>query len=124
MTPNHLELFKGIASIMGAGGLWLFQQMAQALTPIDSTLMQWVEKFGLPVAMCFALGIGLVKVFAALRAESAARIADKEAAIQQYRADSAAAEASRTRLLDATAEQTREFKSLREELARERRSKP
>ena len=74
--------------------------------------------------MCIALGWGLVKIFAALRAETAARIADKEAALQQYRIDSAAAEQSRGKLLDATAEQTREFKSLREELARERRAKP
>lgn len=123
MTPNHLELARGVGSLFLAGGLWAGQQLAQVVAPIDPT--GWgtsIEKFGLPIAMCIALAVGLVKIFGALRAESAARIADKEASIQQYRADSAAAENSRTKLLEATAEQTREFRSLREELARARRN--
>lgn len=88
---------------------------------IASTIEQvpaWIREFGLPLVMLAGAVAAVVYLYKEIKAERAARIADRDRFIEIIRADADKGEASRASLLNATHEQTNEFRRLREHLER------
>ena len=116
---HHILLVKSAIAFAAAGGLYVADVFTSAPT--------WVSEFGLPIAMLMLAIVGMVAAVKALMEERKSRIADRDAFIAQLIHDrdaqttrqveeaKRATEAHLT-LIHATQEQTREFKSLCEEL--------
>jgi hypothetical protein len=107
-----LEVAKGLIAIVGSGGLFLLDTIAQ----VTSGLPEWVNSFGLPVAMLFASIYGIVKLFQSLLAERNARIVDRDATIAMLREEAKAARLLHEELIKATKDQTFAFVALTEEI--------
>jgi TRAP-type C4-dicarboxylate transport system permease small subunit len=112
MHETHLLMFKSVAAFVVAGALYVADSIATTLTDAPN----WVTQLGLPTAMLLLSIAGIVGLFKALLEERRARILDRDGFIETMLRDAKEAAEARSSLIEATREQTREFRSLCDEL--------
>lgn len=81
----------------------------------------WLREFGLPVVMLAGAIWAVVFLYKELKAERAARIADRDAFIAMQKEDRNRTDEFREAQLTATIEQTAEIKNLTREIMRDRK---
>lgn len=109
--PDHmLEVGKGASAIIGSIGIYLLETIGQ----VTSGLPEWVNSFGLPIAMLFAAIYGIVKLFQSLLAERKARIADRDATIEIQRMEAKDSREVQERLIVILEQQNNILKRIQE----------
>jgi hypothetical protein len=108
-----LDFLKPITSLAFAGSCWI----AETATPPIPGVPDWVTSLGLPVAMLIAVIYALVSTNKALSESQKGRLTDRDGYLEKLEKNLQASMESRERLIRATDEQTREFKSLAGQLA-------
>jgi hypothetical protein len=112
MNDAYLLAFKSVAAFVAAGVLYIADLAVAQLGDAPN----WITSLGLPTAMLLLSIMGIVGLFKALLEERKARIVDRDGFISRMLADAQQATEARTSLIEATREQTREFRALCEEL--------
>ena len=104
------HLIRAAAGAAVSVGSWLATGIEQ--------IPEWIREFGLPLPLLGGAVWAIVFLYREVKAERAARIADRDAFIVRIEKSEDKGEVSREALLRATLEQTHEFKALRRELTR------
>jgi hypothetical protein len=119
--PMHLSehMIKAVGGAFAASVSWGAGLLAQAVDQIP----QWVKALDTPLIVV-GLGYGVVHLWAELRGERNARIADRDAFIQRMEKEGEKGEQSRKELLQATNVQTSVVRDLVRELRTQGLHKP
>lgn len=112
MHESQILLAKSVIAFVLAGVLYLADVTVKALSDTPT----WITTLGLPTAMLLVALAGIVALFRALSDERKARIADRDCTIGKLLEDAKDSAEARTALIEATREQTREFRALCDEL--------
>jgi hypothetical protein len=112
LQDHHFLMLKSVIAIVTAGGLYVADVLVDA--------PNWIGTLGLPTAMLILAIGGLIGLFKALLEERKARILDRDSFMKQLIDEAKDSANARSELIDATREQTREFKALCDELRRQR----
>jgi hypothetical protein len=110
---NTLDLTKAITALGASATLAVSNRMMASVDNIPD----WLREFGLPVVVAgLAIWAG-VKLFKIYQNSIDARIADRDAEILRWQAESKNAQESREKLIEATCEQTATLKQLPDAVA-------
>lgn len=112
-----MTLHTDIAKASVAASVTVGSYLAQGIEQVPA----WIREFGLPLVMLAGAVAAVVFLYKELKAERAARIADRDAFIAMQIKDREKTDALREAQLKATLEQTTEFRELRRELTRDQR---